>query len=199
MKAAGRVSQTIYNFLVLVLVAAVLAGIGWLIYEAIDRQSALLGTALTALAAIVAVFVGRWVERQTDAARARREHLAPIYEDLIARFTDAQDQQRPVEELLRLFQRKVLIWGPGSLIASFQRWRASIPDDYDDEGAQPDIESFLNFEAFMRAMRSDVGTSNRDLAEGDLMRVLINDFDEYYVPWKATQTTGSERGTRQAS
>jgi len=177
----------------LVLGAAALAGAGWLVYQAIQSGSTFLGTVIAAFATVVAVLVARYFEGQRDAQLVRREHLTSIYEDLIVRFTNAESASDGPDavDAIRLFHRKVLLWGHADVVKSFVAWRNTLPEDPDEIDERTPAENmpmFLAAESFIRSLRKDMGISNRGLEEGDLLRVWVNDFDDHYRLYKAAKS-----------
>lgn len=72
----------------------------------------------------------------------------------------------------------MLVYAGPDVIKAFTLWSKTLPADEE----APRLEwraSHIRFEALVRAMRKDLGTSNFGLAEEDLLRAVIDDWDVY--------------------
>jgi hypothetical protein len=71
--------------------------------------------------------------------------------------------------------------GPEPVIRAFNQRRAALPDDGDEPGA----EAGFGFERVLYAIRNDLGNKRGGLGRGDLLRVFINDLDQYIARHQA--------------
>ncbi len=84
------------------------------------------------------------------------------------------------EELLEFFEelaQRLLVWGSEPVILAFNEWGSSVSNM--DEGSP---ETRFAFEQLLYAIRRDLGSESTRLAQGDLLRVFINDLDDYLRP-----------------
>jgi hypothetical protein len=72
-----------------------------------------------------------------------------------------------------------LLWGPEPVIRSFNAWRALLT-----EADEPTPEMVFQFERVLYAIREGLGNGRGGLAEGDLLRVFINDLDPYLAEYR---------------
>jgi hypothetical protein len=154
---------------------AQLRGLGYALVQAIQEAPAVVGSAITALGAVLAVIAGRTWEKRQELEQGRRERIAPSYSELVAVFYKAMKGQEIDEEFFHDWTRQLLLWGPEPLIRTFIAWRASLPDEADDVSP----ESIFAFEEVLYAIRDDLGNPRGNMGQGDLLRVFVNDLDDY--------------------
>lgn len=80
----------------------------------------------------------------------------------------------PVERLQELTPN-LIIWGTDEVIASWVEFRKAAVNPNKDNP----MEIMLVFEAFMSAIRKDLGHKDDLLEEGDLLAIFINDVDKH--------------------
>lgn len=173
-----RLVAFIQILLGLAVLLALAGGIAWIIYTSVTRAPAVVAAVVTGFAAILGLGIQRYMEQTREDDRIRRERMAPIYEDLVTTFyKGAGGGLRAQEELESFFERlaqSLLIWGSEPVLVAFNRWRSGI-----DNTAEVDFESMLAFEQLLYAIRGDLGNRSSALGPGDLLRVFINDIDDY--------------------
>jgi hypothetical protein len=71
-----------------------------------------------------------------------------------------------------------LVYASPATLKAYRTWFTKLPaEEQWPEGAfRPNS---LRYEAFVKAMRKDLGISNWGLQDGDLTRIGVNDFDDY--------------------
>lgn len=169
----SRIASCLYLVLGLVLVG----GIGYGIFETIRSSPSVAGPLVTALGAVGAVLIGRHWEQRQQIEQARRERVSVAYTTLVEAFFKAAEsggmEPDRVAKTMSEVVQTVLLWGPPSVIGEFNAWRAVVAEE------ENPLTGLLPFERLMRAMRADLGSKNEDLAMGDLLRLVVNDFDEH--------------------
>ncbi len=81
------------------------------------------------------------------------------------------------EELLNEFLRKSLVYASATTLKAYRGWFTQLPDT--EEWTKEEIrQNSLRYEAFVKAMRKDLGIGNWGLNDGDLARLRIHDFDD---------------------
>jgi hypothetical protein len=182
----------------LAILVALAAGIGWIAYTSIARAPAVVAAVVTGFAALIGLAVQRYMEQQREDRRERRERMAPIYEQLVRTFYDgAADGDVNQDDLLTFFQdlaQSLLIWGSEPVIMAFNRWRATIAEL--EEGS-PD--ALFAFEELLYAIRADLGNEAKKMGRGDLLRVFINDIDDFLPPREITVTDNRDDALRDAT
>lgn len=153
----------------------------------------------------VSVFSAVWARKSEKAQAIEqqiREKKTPVYEKFIGIAFDIiwagrnqtnQEQNDPSQrkqqgestkgktpnpvERLQELTPDLIIWGTDEVIASWVEFRkvAANPNKY-----KP-MEIMLVFEAFMSAIRKDLGHSDNLLKKGDLLKIFINDIDKHLI------------------
>jgi hypothetical protein len=158
-----------------VLGLVLLAGLGYLLIQAIKEAPAVVGSIVTATGAVLAVVAGRVWEKRQALEQVRRERIAPTYSRLVDVFWKAMQGEAIDEQFFHEWAQQVLLWGPEPVIRTYNEWRASVPDD----GSTPEPATFLNFERLLYAIRDDLGNPTGKMGKGDLLRVFVNDIDDF--------------------
>jgi hypothetical protein len=175
-----RFGSIISTLLGLTMLIVLVGGAGWIVYSTVTQAPGVVAAVVTGLAAIVGFGVQKYFEQQRDDARERRARMAPIYEKLVRTFYKSAGGAGPVEGELKEFFNELaqglLIWGSEPVIKAFNEWRFSVLGEEPDE-----VSGLFAFEALLYAIRVDLGNESGDLGRGDLLRVFVNDIDDYLV------------------
>jgi hypothetical protein len=175
------IGQWILSVLVLAALLIVFVGLVWLIAFAIREGATVVAATLAGLATIGGAAAVRQIERQKAIEEVRRDRLGPIYEQLTGVQAGHNIPQRKIEKMIPEFFRKGLLYASPDLLKAYREWIKGLPDDDSQEWPREvHRANALRYEAFVKAMRKDLGVSNRGLKEGDLGRTVINDYDEFY-------------------
>ncbi|MDZ7616964.1 MAG: hypothetical protein U1E05_08170 [Patescibacteria group bacterium] len=143
-----------------------------------DLGKAIVAGAVTVAAAIITLVVGKVWEQRVKIQQEVREKKVPVYEKQIETFFAVMFAQKTgakaasPEELQKAFlafTEKLIIWGSPEVIKAWSAFRL-----HDWQNTTPQA-GFLKLEAFIRAIRADLGGSNSGLPDGELMRLFIND------------------------
>lgn len=189
------VAQWVFNFFVLALLAGAMAGTGWLFAFAIREGATVVAASLAGLATVAAAVIVRYFERKKALEEARRQRLGPIYEQLASVLAGHDMVQRKREKMIADFTRAALIYAGPQVLKSFREWRDQLPSGEEWSQAESRANA-LRYESLVRAMRLDVGMSNRSLAEGDLGRSVLADYDDFFgaetEPNGPPEATGQE-------
>lgn len=160
------------------MLVALTAGAGWVVYQSVTEAPAVVAAIVTGFAALFGLFFQRYLEQQREDERRRRERMTPIYEELVTTlYKGAGGGETAADELaafLNELAQRLLLWGSPPIIQAFNAWRTAVQAL--PEGSP---QSLLSFEQLIFAMRADLGQSNEGLEAADLLRVFINDIDEF--------------------
>jgi hypothetical protein len=172
----NRVGQVISTVLGLILVVAAMAGVAFLFILAVRQGATFWAATVAAGATVVGALLVRNFERRRVADSIRRERLADIYMEMAQVLHGRQLPKEERNESMADFLRHSLVYASAKTLKAFQSWTSGFPED----GATADAyrASSLRYEVFVRAMRDDLGISNRGLSEGDLIRLGIYDWDD---------------------
>jgi hypothetical protein len=157
-----------------ILVAGVAAA-GALFVFAIRAGSTVGAALIAAIATVVAALVLRGFERQRVMEEVRREQLTETYVEMAQVLHGREASEKERKEVMADFMRKSLVYASAKTIKAFNSWAEQIPDDEEQDSGLWRASS-LRYEAFVKAMRSDLGISNKSLREGDLIRIGVDDW-----------------------
>ncbi|MFL5847033.1 MAG: hypothetical protein ACJ762_20315 [Solirubrobacteraceae bacterium] len=175
-----EIRQTLASGAALALVLGTFAALVWLVAFAIREGATVVAATVAALATIGAAAVARNYERRKALEATRREHLGPLFEDLASVLAGQDMTDRKRVKVLVGFMRKSLVYASPATLKAFRVWHRGLDELERDESKPVQLANALRYEAFVMAMRADLGVSNRGLSEGDLARTALTDFDEYY-------------------
>jgi hypothetical protein len=165
-------------------------GLGWGVYLVLgallrqlagvttDVGKAIVTAGATVFAAVLSVVLGKLWEQRVKINEEVRQRKLPVYEQQIAlmfSFLSKDEASKPtqqdVQKAFRSITEKLLVWGGPAAIRAWSAFRL-----HTWEKDRP-REGFLKFEAFIKAVRKELGNTNTPLADGDLLRTFINDID----------------------
>lgn len=175
---ARRAGQVLLFLLGLSTLIAGVAAMGVLFVLAVRAGSALWTATIAAMASVGAALVLRGFERRKVMEEIRREQLTDAYVEMaqVLHGRSAEEERR--DEVMRDFMRKSLVYASARTIKAFSEWSEKLPGD-DEEDPALWKASTLRYEAFVKAMRGDLGISNWRLQDGDLIRIGVEDFDDW--------------------
>ena len=128
----------------------------------------------------------RQMESDRQLAAELREKKVPVY----SRFVDFMfekvyfraNNQAPLDvsevaDFLRSFTKDLTIWGSDDVVRSFGEWRRimTVGSSGQPEGTLPGRDLLEGFESVLYAMRSDLGHKNKNLKQGNILCLVIND------------------------
>ncbi len=108
----------------------------------------------------------------------RREQLTDAYVEIAQVLHGRAVGQEERNDLMLEFMRKSLVYASPKTIKAFNEWSEKMPDREEEDSSAWKASS-LRYEAFVKAMRGDLGIGNWNLQEGDLIRIGIEDFDDW--------------------
>jgi hypothetical protein len=167
---------------VVVLAAGALAYGIWRGLEALDPgvAAALIAATATVLISVVSLILQRRWEQRRAIEEAQREHKRVVYVEFIDfLFRSATDPpgEAEIERFIKEFSPKLILWGGEAVLSEYGAFRATaIPET---EEAAVNAEILFAFERVLYAVRRDLGHPDKDLRRGDLLRLYINDVDDY--------------------
>jgi hypothetical protein len=174
--------------LILVAFVVVVAVAGWAVYEVVrvGRNSPVLPAFITGVLALGGVLIARVLQARETEQTARRALIAPLYREIIATFLNT-DKAGGTAELWAGWTEQLILWGNPAVIHA---WLGLRQAGVSAIGGPTTTEPVRLFEQFLRAAREDIGISNKNLSQGNLLRLYINDWDEAVATEVAAQSIG---------
>jgi hypothetical protein len=144
-------------------------------------DSAIVVSLITATISIVTYVFGNVAGNIMKRNEYLRMHREKPYMQLISMFYDLQTQkkmgkkftQEELVNLLNQFTKELTLWGSSKAIKVWGNWRIASSRGLDDPK-----DLLFGMEKDLIQLRKDMGLK-RGIAEGDLLRLTVNDIDDY--------------------
>lgn len=175
--------NSIFGFALLILI---IWGVYWVastIWDTlltIDTKLAvsLLTAATTVMVATMTVVVGKYLERKKEIESHFREKKVEIYDEFLKEFfkiffseDDGANQPKGGEDelvkFLQEWQRKMVLWGGSEVLQIYIKWKNYMASK------EPDAQTVFLMGKFFKALRKDVGLSNRSLDDGIFSHLIL--------------------------
>jgi len=178
LKNKDKIFGVIGIFLILVIAwggYAILVAV-WDAFAKLDAKVSvgILTAATTIIVATITVSVGKYFERKKEVESHFREKKIEIYDEFLKEFfkiflsddDDEHDEDKLVV-FLREWQRKMILWGGADVLTIYIRWKNQLSK------LEPNAETMFLTDEFFRAIRKDIGLSNRNLDKGSFIHFLL--------------------------
>ncbi len=190
MENTATKKQIAFGFILLALLAALVLWIvislwGWFSSLNSDMAVGMLTASSTVIVATITLVLGRYFERVKEAEAHLRTQKIEMYDEflkrLLALFYSSDSGQAGDDDLvpfLQEWQRKLVVWGGPNVLSSFIIWKQHLAF------GEPDAESVFLMDRFFRAMRADIGLSNRGLNKGFFSNIILRHADLFLAEAK---------------
>ncbi len=171
--------------LLIVLAGAIVWGF-WTTITSLDSgvAAAVIAASATILVSVFSLIWSRRKEQQLAREEAHREHKRAVYEEFFDFwFTmfapDAPEKtETEIQQFAASWTPKLLLWGSGEMLAAYGKFRATALLENAD-AKQQGLVMMAALEDLIFAIRKDLGHSNNGLKQADVLRLFINDIDDY--------------------
>lgn len=144
-------------------------------------DSAIVVALITATVSIVSYVSGNVASNVMKRNEYLRKHREEPYMQLISMFYDFQAQtktgkeftQKELIDLFNHFTKELTLWGSSKAIKAWGNWRVA-----SSRGFNNPKDLLFGMEKVLIQLRKDMGLK-RGIAEGDLLRLTVNDIDDY--------------------
>jgi hypothetical protein len=129
------------------------------------------------LVAILGNYVTKYQERKAQIEAEQREKKAEVYSEFLAYWYGSMgrsklptgEKQELDQEYYEKIPQKLVVWGSEPFLKKYGAWLH----------AEAQEGTMAGFEDILFTIRSDLGYSNTDLEQGDLLRAFLKGDDEY--------------------
>ncbi len=139
---------------------------------------AILAAAATVLTSTITVVVGRIFERKKEIEAHFRQRKYDQYDELLKLLYEQFDQQvqatssgDDTSKRLREWQRKLILFAGPKAISAFVVWMTNL------KSGNPTVQTVFLMEDFFKALRSDLGVSNRGIERGLFANLILRHTD----------------------
>ena len=138
----------------------------------------------TIIVSVLSVLGAKYLEHKAVLLKEHRERKTPIYEEMVALiFRFAFSQKLGLEPLtdkeivakMAWFTENLVVWGSDDLLLAWNRFRTYAVNN----ATNPNSEILFEIEKLLLAIRRDLGHSNKDVTEGKILGLFVNDIDDY--------------------
>lgn len=185
MKRATRIIA--FLFLIAALVAAL--AILWQVFliallilrnAGSSDASGLVLAALAGTFSVVALIIGKQLDRRSQERIALRNEKSPLYKDVMGLFygvltekilTGGDPDTAALTAKIAKLTEDLTIWGSDEVLKEFGDWKKAA---FEDEN--PTV-GLLRMEKLFYTIRKDLGHKNKSLKAGDILRMFVNNLD----------------------
>jgi hypothetical protein len=171
-----RLHQIVRLVLGSVFIAAIAFGV-FVLLKSLFSNASVAGPTIAASAAIAVFAGGEYLTRQRIAQQYRWDKVSDTYAKFLhlVRRLGSDDPPDDLEEFMAQFNDDLLLWGsPKVITAWIEMLRAT------ERGLVSNAEAMELQRDLIRAIRKDLGQSDRKLDDRDLMHLLIHDIDDHF-------------------
>ena len=143
----------------------------------------------TAFVSVITIVISKHIEKEADFRRAQYQSKLETYQlfldDIFANIflpsngknNDHQEKKFQKQiEAIKKFITKVTLWGSDEVIHATSLWLLHLRTQGNDKEKMH--ASLREMEELFRAIRKDLGHSNKKIQTGDILRMFIIDYDE---------------------
>lgn len=159
------------------------------IFLSINAQLAagIIAASATVVVSVVTIVLSKRQEQKILIANQLREKKIPIYENIIEfifsiTFAQKLGKEQPSEEEVIAFFAKttkdLVVWGSHDVVVAFRVFKEGLSLS----ASIGDTSSMLSVvEDFLIELRKDLGHPVKKFKRGDILKIYINDFDDFFV------------------
>ncbi len=147
------------------------------------EKVALLTAVVTIIGSTLAIMIGRSLEKRRELEALHRDRKIPIYDEfltgILKGFQDPDAESFKDEkfvEFLKTWHRRLILWGGNEVVRKYAAWMLLLRNQSTD----PTVESFLAFEALLRAIRKELGHSDKNVKNGVFVGFLLRQPELFY-------------------
>ena len=144
-----------------------------------EISAGIIAASATILVSVITVVIGKHLEKKKEIEHQLRIQKTEIYEKYMEKMFQVltSGQKFPEKEMTKYFgefSRKLILWGGKKVIKSYCDFRIFGTQELNNK----DKSILLYFEKVLFEIRRDLGNSNRNLKQGDLLTLFIKDPSE---------------------
>lgn len=118
----------------------------------------------TIIVATLTISLGKYFERLKEIESHHRAKKVEIYDEFLVSVFNVffqHDENFDLVSFLQKWQRKIILWASPEVLNAFVNWKSHMGSH-----PKPDANTFFLMENVFKAMRKDIGLSNRSLNTG---------------------------------
>ena len=148
-----------------------------------EVAAAIIAAMATIIVSILSITIGKYYERKMVIEKELREQKIPMYEDFIKFLFDlllsdkVEGKQMTQGEMIVFFNeftQRLIVWGSDEVVSQWSNYRRKISQNPTDTKT-----SMFELERLLLVIRKDAGHKNKNIHQGGLLSLFINDIDNY--------------------
>jgi len=135
---------------------------------------------------ITGYFITRYFEKKKIIEQQIREQKLPAYEEFIDFLfsifkqtkNNKQINDKKLEEFFWSMNKKSILWLSDKTLKSYVTWK-KLTSSYADVEDKTEFDSLIimsSLENLLKDFRSDIGHKNKNIVDGDILSLFINDW-----------------------
>lgn len=184
-----RILEGILALVILILIVGLAIWVSWKMVQGIFSAkvlSALVAGVITIVGSAATIAYGKVQEKKKDIEQQLRVKKIPVYENFVqlcfrcmaaVKDGEVSDSKAPLDSEFRNFIQTMIVWASDDVMVAFSEWLqiCRAPSDSKTDA----IAKVIAFEQLLLVIRKDLGHENKNLRQGDLLRLIINDLDQH--------------------
>lgn len=183
------------NFISGIIGLLFVGGIGYFIYKGItllviDFDKININIFVTIIGGTITIssfFITRFLEKRKNIEIEIRNKKIPIYEEFFdfyfkIIFGNANKENMSSDEMVVFFKgfnQKAIIWFPDHILKSYINWKKNLIYFSENSNNENLRKLLIEQEELMHQFRKDIGHSNKNLIQGDISSLYINDIENF--------------------
>ncbi len=150
-----------------------------------SERATVLTASLSVVGSVSAVMIGRAYEKRRELEALHRDKKIPIYDRFLKGFFDVfQNSEKYAEDpettinFIREWQRELILWGGAPVVNRWIEWQKT------GAGEEPDARGLFKVDELLRAIRKELGHSNKGIDKGSFIRFILREPDLFFAAAK---------------
>ncbi len=188
------------NILIIILSIVVILIIGFAVFKGVfflfkyldslqkEVAASIIAGSTTIIVSVISITLAKYKENKRSIEFEIRGKKIPVYVEFINFIMKILSQDKiggkkmneeSITKFFMEFTEKLLIWGSDEVIKNYTRYKAKMLSTSTEKNEKGDVSSLFILEELLLAIRKDTGHKNKNMKTGDILRLFINDIDEY--------------------
>jgi len=184
-----RILERILALVFIVLIVGLAIWLSWKMVQGIFSAkvlSALVAGVITIVGSAATIAYGKIQEKKKDIEQQLRVKKIPVYENFLqlcfrcmaaVKDGEVSESKAPLDSEFRDFIQTMIVWASDDVMLAFSKWLQICRSPSDSETGA--LEKAVALEQLLLVIRKDLGHENKNLGQGDILRLIVNDLDQH--------------------
>ncbi|MEQ8855080.1 hypothetical protein [Gimesia sp.] len=151
-----------------------------------EYAAPLIVTAGTIIVTVLSVVLSRYYETRSAIEKEHRDNKIPVYEDLLKFMfkifmgtkTGNPVSEKEMIDFMSKFNQVAMVWASDDVLSAWIKFRSTSMDE--EQTKNNPIRLMVVFEDLIREIRKDLGHKNKNLTNGKILSLFVNDIEKYF-------------------